>query len=210
MFYCFFIFAVVLVGCTDSDATPSRPGTPGYTNAIPDTPPPGFAMLMLAPADPPPPTSATGPHAPSGSFWYRMATPAGDASPAFEWFVRAQHLTPDRAYRLELTVDDSARYAIGSARADGAGIWAAHGTLSRFADQYCVGAPAVPQATTGRHSIAVAIKADGSATGGASGGGVSDPERSLECDGNGDGAFDYWLIARDLIHLDGKPTHTGQ
>jgi hypothetical protein len=163
-------------------------------------------MLMLAPANPPPTTSGTGAGAPTGSFWYKMVTASEQGGPSFEWFVRAQHLTPKRAFRVEFAVDDRASYAVGSARADRFGVLAAHGTLSRFADQYCVGEPAEALPISGRHVVAVSVKADGARNGGASGGVLTDPERSLGCDGNGDGVFEYWLISRGAIDLKGQPT----
>jgi hypothetical protein len=210
MVYTLATCAVVLAGCADSDSTPGRPGSPGYSTAIPDTPPPGFAMLMLAPAEPLPPTSGTGRNAPAGSFWYRIATPAGAQFPAFEWYVRAQHMAANRAFRVEFTVDDRWGYSVGSARTDGFGVFAAHGTLRRFEDQYCVGQAVVPSVITTSHTLAVTVKADGSGHGGGPAGGLMDPERSLPCNGNGDGAFDYWLIARNPLHLNGQPTEVGR
>ncbi len=202
--------AVALAACGDSDTTPGRPGSPAYSTAVPDTPPPGFAMLMLAPANPPPPTSATGANAPSGSFWYRMATPAADGSTAFEWYVQAQHMAADRAFRVEFNVDGRSIYSVGSARTDGFGVLAAHGTLKRFADQYCVGQPTVPVPIDGTHVVAVAIKADGSGKAGGPAGGLMDFQRSLACNGNGDGAFEYWLVTREAVHLTAQPTAAAQ
>ena len=164
-------------------------------------------MLMLAPAEPLPPTSGTGPNAPAGSFWYRIAAPAGAPFWTFEWYVRAQHMAANRAFRVEFTVDDRWRYSVGSARTDGFGVFAAHGTLRRFEDQYCVGQAVVPAPIASSHALSVTVKADGSGRGGGPAGGLMDPERSLACNGNGDGAFDYWLIARNPIHLvNGQPT----
>lgn len=182
----------------------NRPGSSGYASIVPDSPPPGFAMLMLAPAQPAPASAGTGASAPAGSFWYLMTTPPGEASPTLEWFVRAQHLVPNRAFRVELSVDGRSTYAVGSARADASGVLAAHGSLSRFADQYCVGQPSTPVALTGKHAVGVSIKADGSRPGDGSGGDVMDPGRSLPCAGNGDGAFEYWLTGKSVIHLGGQ------
>src|SRR5579862_6453814 len=201
--YAMFIAAPVLAYCTDSNVTPGRPAVPGMSSAAPDVPPPGFAMLMLAPTDPPPPLGGVGRDAPSGTIWYRTVTVPGGADATFEWYVRAQHLTPNRAFRIELSVDDRATYSVGSGRADQNGALTAHGVLDRFADEYCVGQPAVPLPVAGRHVLGVSVKADGSRAGGAtSGGSLTDPERSLPCAGNGDGAFDYWLTSLDMIRLD--------
>lgn len=206
MVYTFVTCAVALAGCTDSDTTPSRLGSQVYSTAVPDSPPPGFAMVMLAPTNPPPPTSGTGRSAPGGSFWYRMATPADAPAPTLEWYVRAQHMSADRAYRVELTVDDRWRYSVGSTRTDGFGVFAAHGILKRFEDQYCVGQPTVPMPLATSHTLVVSVKADGSGRGGGPAGGLMDPHRSLVCNGNGDGAFDYWLISHNVVHLNEQPT----
>lgn len=163
-------------------------------------------MLMLVPTDSPDPMNGHGRHGPAGAFWYRFASPSDETSPALEWYVRAQHLTPTRAYRVELQVDDHATYAVGSARTDRFGELTIHGALSRFEDRYCVGQPTVPISLTGQHLMSVRIKADGSGSGGA--GGVTDPERMLDCDGNGDGVFNYWLVSRDEIRLGATQTAT--
>jgi hypothetical protein len=202
--------AVVLAGCTESDTTSGRPASPVYSTAVPDTPPSGFAMLMLGPADPRALTSATAANAPAGSFWYRIATPAGEQTPALEWLVRAQHLAVNRAYRVEFLVDDRWWYSVGSARTDGFGVFAAHGAMKRFEDQYCVGQPTIPAPLTTSHVLSVAVKADGSGRGGGPAGGLMDPQRSLACNGNGDGSFDYWLVAHNPIHLNGQPTGGAQ
>ncbi len=100
-------------------------------------------------------------------------------------------------------------YAVGSARTDQAGVFVAHGTLQEFADQYCVGQPALPVPIEGKHVVGVGVKADGSGAGNVSNA-VIGPERSLACSGNGDGAFEYWLSAPEAIRLDGGPTTGGQ
>jgi hypothetical protein len=127
-------------------------------------------------------------------------------SPTFEWYVRAQRLASHRAYRVEFAVDNRATFAVGNARTDEAGVLAAHGKLGEFEDQYCVGTPALPIPIAGKHTVAVGVKADGSGNGGGPSGGVIGPERSLPCDGNGDGVFDYWLTAPNLLRLNGLPT----
>jgi hypothetical protein len=120
-------------------------------------------------------------------------------------------MVANRAFRVEFTVDDRWRYSVGSARTDGFGVFAAHGILKRFEDQYCVGQPVVPAPIPSSHVLSVTVKADGSGRGGGPAGGLMDPERTLACNGNGDGAFDYWLIAPKPIHLvNGQPTGEAQ
>jgi hypothetical protein len=162
-------------------------------------------MLMLGAANPLPPTSGRGRQGPVGSFWYRFLSPPDETSAVFEWYVQAQHLGPNRAYRVELLVDDHTTYEIGNIRADRLGDLTVHGSLSRFEDRYCVAQPAVPISLIGHHDISVRVKADGSGSGGGTGG-VVGPERTLDCDGNGDGVFDYWLVSRGDIHLGGTQT----
>jgi hypothetical protein len=161
-------------------------------------------MLMLAPVDPSPVSASTGADRPSGAFWYRLVTAPGEASKHLEWFVRAQHLQPGRAFRVELSVDDAASYSVGSAHADPSGAITTHGVLSRFSDQFCVGQRAVPRPIAGAHSIGVSIKSDGSNISASLGPSVTDPTRSLPCNGNGDGIFEYWLTARTPFQL-GEP-----
>ena len=124
--------------------------------------------------------------------------------------MRAHGLPPRLAFRIELTVDDHASYSVGSARADDNGALAAHGALTRFADQFCVGDPAPPQSVSGNHVVAVSVKSDGSGAGAAGRGGpLTDPTRALPCGGNGDNVFEYWLTSTRPIQIgDGAgPTH---
>jgi hypothetical protein len=124
------------------------------------------------------------------------------ARPSLEWYVRAQHLLPGRAYRVDLTVDGRDIYSVGHGRADGAGILTAHGVLVRFTDQYCISTPTEAQPLAGAHQIAFAVKSDGAGSGAASAGSpLTDPARELPCDGNGDGNFEYWLVTPRPILL---------
>ncbi len=197
--------ALGLTACTGSDAG-QRPGSPSSTSAVPDDPPPGFATLVLAPADPRPPTRGEGQNAPTGAVWYRAQAAGASSEVWFEWYVRAQRLHADLIYRIEATVDDRATYAIGSARSDDNGMLTAHGNLTRFADQYCVGEPVPPQPVAGPHTIRISVKRDGSGSGPAGfGGALTDPSRALPCRGNGDGVFDYWLVSPDVLRIGGAP-----
>jgi hypothetical protein len=132
--------------------------------------------------------------------WYHFGGPAGAPTGPLDWYVRAHHLLPDRIYRVEMTVDDHATYSVGRARSDDNGTFTVHGTLSRFADQFCVGDPAIPQPVSGEHLIGINVKRDGSGAGATTDGGpLTDPTRELPCGGNGDGVFDYWLVAPNVI-----------
>jgi hypothetical protein len=111
---------------------------------------------------------------------------------------------------VEFAIDNRATYAAGNARTDESGVFAAHGKLGEFADQYCVGNPAIPIPLAGKHDLGISLKADGSGNGGGPAGGLIGPERSLPCDGNGDGIFDYWLTTPAVLHLNGLPTIAGQ
>jgi hypothetical protein len=104
-----------------------------------------------------------------------------------------------------MTVDDRATYSVGSGRTDENGTLTTHGTLERFADQFCVGEAATPQPIAGSHVLAIGVKTDGSGPGAAGyGGPLTDPTRALPCGGNGDGVFEYWLVGADPIQVGGS------
>ena len=164
---------------------------------------PGFARVALLPASPPPPSSQTGAGSPAGILSYRLTPTRIPGGPplSFEWYLRATNLLPDRAYRVDLTVDGTSLYSVGNGRADGSGTLTTHGILVRFADEYCVASPAAPQPIAGRHAITAALKSDGSGTGPATtqSGPLTDPGRSFPCRGNGDGLFEYWLVTQGPV-----------
>jgi hypothetical protein len=202
--------ALGLAACTGTDVGQGRPGSPGNSPTVADDPPSGFATLVLAPADPRPPTSGEGQNGPIGTVWYRTQAAGTSSDVWFEWYVRAQRLHAGLIYRIEVTVDDRATYAIGSARSDDNGMLAAHGTLTQFADQYCVGDPSPPEPVAGAHALRVSVKRDGSGSGPAGfGGALTDPTRALPCRGNGDGVFDYWLVSHDVFHIGLAPQAAG-
>jgi hypothetical protein len=116
-----------------------------------------------------------------------------------QWVIRAQHLPPLRRYRIELAVDETARYAIASVRTDGDGRLAGSGLLTAFIDRACVGDDAAPpQALAGRHRFRVAIKDDGAPMVGLLGGASpTSTALRLPCSGNGDNQFTYRLVQQD-------------
>jgi hypothetical protein len=200
------VVVAAFLACSGSDTGHSQPVLPGVTNAVADDPPSGFATLVLTPADPLPSLAQPGANAPIGTVWYHVGGPAVAPTGPLDWYVRAHHLLPDRIYRVEMTVDGHATYSVGRARSDDNGTFTVHGTLSRFADQYCVGDPAAPQPVSGEHQIGISVKRDGSGAGAAAGGALlTDPTRALPCGGNGDGVFDYWLVAPNVIRI--GPAH---
>ena len=197
------IFASV-VACNDADSGHGRPGSPSAGVAAADDPPPGFATLVLTPADPLP-ASANPAVPPAGTVWYKRGSGQSSPDPAFEWYVRARGLPARLAFRVELTIDNDASYSVGSAHSDDSGNLTAHGMLGRFADQFCVGDPASPQSVSGDHVVEIRIKTDGSGAGAAGHGGpLTDPTRALPCGGNGDNVFEYWLVGANPIQL-GQP-----
>lgn len=181
--------ALVAAACGSRDA-PRSPAVEASTPAaVPATRPEGFAAITLTPAVGMPPDSA----APVGDFWYHT----GDG--ALEWFLRARRLASHRAYRLELTVDERARYAIASLRTDSAGTLTGHGTLTAFTNKVCVGNDAdPPQPLNGAHQFRVAVKEDGSDS---RGNGVTSPGGNLPCSGNGDDRWAYVLVQSSLAPL---------
>jgi hypothetical protein len=198
-------FALALAACTGMDTSRSdQPAPPSTAGSAPDSPPPGFATLVLEAANPRPISRDIA--APAGSVWYRMVQ-VEDPSPgsALEWYVRAEHLLAGHVYRVEMTVDKHYTYSVGSARADAEGVLAAHGILPRFADRFCVGAPAPPGPLTAGQHVAVGVKRDGSGAGPVSPiGPLTDPGRTLPCGGNGDGNFDYLLASSHEFTI-GRP-----
>ncbi len=196
------LLVACVAACTGTDTGHSHPGMPGASSAVADDPPTGFATLVLAPSDPLPTSTDPDAPRPTGTVWYRVGSGQSTPDVAFEWYVRAHHLPPHRAFRVELTVDDRATYSVGSAHTDESGTLTTHGTLARFADQFCVGEPATPQSVAGTHVVVVSVKSDGSGAGAAGyGGPLTDPTRTLPCGGNGDGVFEYWLIGTDPIQV---------
>ncbi|HEY9517492.1 MAG TPA: glycosyltransferase [Gemmatimonadaceae bacterium] len=152
---------------------------------MPEQPPAGFSDIALLAVDS---TSQSG--APGGVFWY---SPSGSS---FEWYLRANGLDPGLRYRVEVNVDDSLSYAIGSIAADAGGRLFGHGSTEAFADRYCVGADAPsPIILQGKHRVGIRVKRDGSNPGESSrGGSTTGPSsRDLPCTGNGDDRFDYVL-----------------
>lgn len=153
----------------------------------------GFDSVTLLPVE-----SGTTPTRPRGTFYY---SPAGDS---FEWYLRATGLEPGVRYRLELNVDDSLNYAVGSVRADDTGQVLGRGALQEFTDRYCVGALGAPPIDlSGEHSVAVRVKLDGSSPGESSSEGsvTGTSARPLPCTGNGDARFDYVLHEQRKIRF---------
>jgi hypothetical protein len=160
--------------------------------AVPAHRPVGFEELDLAQKDstwniiPPEQGGAW------GIFWYR---PRGSS---FDWFVRAQDLTPDRVYRLLLTVDGKI-YAIASLLADSRGLLRGYGSLDSFRELICVSRKDwdTPTSLEGTHQFGVWIQDDGTklSSHGKSAGLPTRPvgREKLPCAGNGDGAFDLRL-----------------
>jgi hypothetical protein len=190
------MLTAVLVGCP-ADANRGSPAARRDLMPVSvDEPPPGFATVMLVTTVSPPSGSRVAADTPAGRVWYRLASavPPRTSTLSLEWYVQAVHLQPGRAYRIDVTVDGHSIYSVGNGRADASGKMTAHGILPRFADQYCVSTPTVPQSLAGQHALSVAVKSDGAGTGSASAGSpLTDPGREFPCDGNGDGQFDYWL-----------------
>jgi len=176
---------------------------------------PGFTKAILAPETPPAAGKGADVDAPSGTFSYRLEPSPTSAmdSFVFEWYLQTKKLFPRHAYRLDLTVDGSI-YSIGNGRTDANGNLTSHGSLQRFADQYCVTIPTPPQPIAGRHTFTAALKNDGAGKGPASGqaGPLTDPGRSFPCDGNGDGRFDYWLVMHSplIIGADSPVANRGR
>ena len=173
-----------LASCGGSDVQLATTDTI-LESEMPARAPAGFDSLMLSAVD-----AGGSRSGPAGTLYY---SPSGDS---FEWYLRASGLEPGVRYRLELNVDDSLNYAVGSLMADEAGGLLGHGALQRFADRYCVGAVATPPiGLSGEHSVAVRLKLDGSSPGeSSSASSVSGPaSRPLPCTGNGDSRFDYVL-----------------
>jgi hypothetical protein len=187
------LVAGLLSGCGSSD-TPPRTVQHDVATAVPATPPAGFASLDLLPA---PEVNGGDPDAsPVGSFWYRF----GDGG--LEWFVRAQHLESGLAYRVELTVNNSARYSVASLRADAAGALVGHGSLPAFVNQTCVSVDADrSQPFSADEQMGVAIKTDGAPSSGGQGVSPTSPEQTLPCSGNGDGRWVYVLLGRHDVPL---------
>ena len=176
-------------GASGLNTTESATARDGLSAAdVPLRPPPGFAAVSLVSTGP---ASASGTR--TGEVFYQ---PKGDH---FEWFVNAQGFTPGSHYRVELNVDDSLNYAIGSIAANSQGQLLGFGVLSRFADRYCVGANGSPPAPlTGPHWIGIRIKEDGSTPGD-----HSITGSSLPCTGNGDGHFEYMMYEQRIVPFDG-------
>ena len=146
------IVTAATMGCGGSEPEHGGVGRAETDTAGPDVPPPGFATVVLTAANPLPISSKRGATEPSGTVWYRLTdTPETGHSLAFEWYVRGRDLMPGRIYRIEVSVDDHATYSVGRGQSDSAGSLTAHGTLSRFADQYCVGTLVAPMALLGPH-----------------------------------------------------------
>lgn len=163
--------------------------------------------MALVPAPHEALAGVSGQDAPDGSAWYR-AINAGSAgyAPTFEWYVRAQHLRSNWVYRIELVVDSTVTYSIGSARTDANGTLANHGTLTRLADHYCVGMPAVPQPYAAKLVLGIKVKSDGSGSGPVTASGpYIGHGQTLPCGGNGDSNFDYWLVSRQMFTAGSNP-----
>ena len=162
---------------------------------MPARAPAGFDSLALAAAD-----AGEARTGSQGTLYY---SPSGDS---FEWYLRATGLDPGMRYRLELNVDDSLSYAVGSIVADEGGSLFGHGTLEEFADRFCVGdVSAPPTELSGAHLVAPRLKLDGSSPGeSSSGSSVSGPaSRPLPCTGNGDDRYDYILREKSGAHFTG-------
>jgi hypothetical protein len=179
------LLALPAAGCGSGDTRSPGAGPDvglDASIAVPATRPQGFAAITLVPAQGV--SASTG--APAGEFWYRTS------NGALEWFIRAQHLTPGRMYRVEITADERANYAVASVRADASGALAGHGVLGAFTDRVCVGGEGSrPQLLSDVRAFRVAIKDDGSRESRAS---ITAPGSDLPCVGNGDGRWDYVLV----------------
>jgi hypothetical protein len=186
------VFALFAAGCGSGD-TRSTSGGPDVgldaAMAVPATRPSGFTAVMLVPAE----QASAGQATPSGEFWYSTS------NGALEWYLRAQHLAGNRMYRVEITTDESARYAIASVRADASGSIAAHGVLGSFTNRVCVGDDASrPQFLNEAREFRVALKDDGSRATSPS---ITAPGGDLPCVGNGDGKWDYVLVQNVAARL---------
>jgi len=179
-------------GASDLSTTESVTDRDALSAAdIPLRPPPGFAAVSLVST-----SAASTSGTRTGVVFYQ---PEGDH---FEWFVNAQGFTPGYHYRIELNVDDSLNYAIGSIAANAQGQVLGFGVLSRFADRYCVGGNGSPPAPlTGPHWIGIRVKEDGSTPGDRSITGSS-----LPCTGNGDEHFEYMMYEQRIVPFDGTAT----
>ena len=187
--------AAGLAACSPADGNhvPSS-----FSAAVPDQPPPGFAAIDLILAPHAPVAAGSETSGPSGAVWYRaIDATSKDYGATLEWYVRAQHLRANWVYRIELGVGNDIVYSIASARTDANGSLANHGALTRLADQYCVGTTAPPQPFAANLVLDFSVKADGSGSGPvAMSGPFIGETKSLPCGGNGDGAFDVWLVSR--------------
>jgi hypothetical protein len=181
------VLLLAAAGCGSGDAHSPGGGPDVGLDAsitVPLTRPTGFATVTLVPAE----GASTSQGAPTGEFWYRTS------NGALEWFIRAQHLTPGRMYRVEITADEQAHYAVASVRADASGGLAGHGVLGAFTDRVCVGGNVTrPQLLSDVRAFRVAIKDDGSREARTS---ITAPGNDLPCVGNGDGKWDYVLVQR--------------
>ncbi len=179
------IVCIVLSSCAsnESDAVP-----------IPADPPADAPSVVLT-ADSS--LTETGPRA-TGTFWYRAE------QRMLGWVARAEPLPPLRHYRVELSVDGTANYAIASVRTDEAGRLAGSGLLTAFSDRACVGDNAdAPRALVGHHQFRVAIKDDGAPNVGLLGGdSPTSTSLRLPCSGNGDNQFTYRLIQRQTASVE--------
>jgi hypothetical protein len=180
------LLTVIMVGC-GSDQERRDVIDRHESITVPKPLPPDFEALELSA----PPGQPSSDSTPSGTFWSR--TNGGE----LEWYAEALHLSPGRAYRLEVVVDDSAVFTIASVRTDPTGELGGYGALSSFRDVVCTGAGASsPFPVAQARSFFVRIKDDGSAVRGTLGGGLTSPGAGLPCTGNGDGRWDYRLLSR--------------
>ena len=124
--------------------------------------------------------------------------------PAFHFVFRGSGLPPNRHYVLEIQAD-TATYSVTSRAPDANGGLVIDTTLSQFEEGECVGTNFdQPKPATGRHSIKIRLKRDGSpASGTMPGVPRTTPGALLACHGNGDGNYDYVLQENEVAEFTG-------
>jgi len=124
--------------------------------------------------------------------------------PAFHFVLRASGLPPNHHYVLEIQAD-TATYSVTSRAPDANGGLVIDTTLSQFEEGECVGTNFdQPKPVTGRHSIKLRLKRDGSpASGTMPGVPRTAPGALLACHGNGDGNYDYVLQENEIAEFTG-------